>query len=44
VRLARAAGGGVEYWMGLPITELMQYMLELSKQLEDENRAQNEGR
>jgi hypothetical protein len=39
VRLARATGGGVEYWLSLPIPELLQYMLELANQLESENEA-----
>jgi hypothetical protein len=34
--LARATGGGVDYWMGLPISELMAWLNELVKQLRDE--------
>jgi hypothetical protein len=37
VRLARALGGGVDYWMELPIRELGEYMTELAKQIEAEN-------
>ena len=36
MRLARATGGGVDYWLGLPISELLKYLLELVEQLEDE--------
>jgi hypothetical protein len=39
VRLARATGGGVEYWLGLPIIEVVRFMLELAKQLEEEHEA-----
>jgi plasmid maintenance system antidote protein VapI len=39
LRLARAAGGGVEFWLGLPISELAKYMVELAAQLEDEKEA-----
>jgi hypothetical protein len=44
VRLARAMGGGVDFWMGLPIHELLQYMLELGAQLHEENEAIEKGR
>jgi plasmid maintenance system antidote protein VapI len=37
LRLARSGGGSVEYWLELPISEMMQWMLELAKQLEEEN-------
>jgi hypothetical protein len=37
LRLARATGGGVEYWLGLPIRELKMFMLELADQLKEEN-------
>jgi len=40
VRLARAGLGPIDYWMKLPLSELMQYMNELSKQIEAENAAQ----
>lgn len=36
--MARAAGGGVEYWLSLPIYELIQFMLELADQLEQERK------
>lgn len=36
MRMARATGGGVEYWLGLPIYELVKFMLELADQLEKE--------
>jgi hypothetical protein len=42
MRLARAAGGGVDYWIGLPITELSCYMRELVSQLEQEQKAAEE--
>jgi hypothetical protein len=42
VRLARALGGGVDYWMGLPIYDLLEYMLELNEQLRLESE-QTEG-
>jgi hypothetical protein len=29
-------GGGVDYWMGLPLSELFQWLNELVKQLQDE--------
>jgi hypothetical protein len=37
VRLARATGGGVSFWLELPISELLKYMVELADQLEAEN-------
>jgi hypothetical protein len=37
VRLARATGGGVNFWMELPIFELLNYMLELADQITQEN-------
>jgi hypothetical protein len=37
VRLARAMGGGVEYWLKLPIKDLLEYMIELNDQLRMEN-------
>jgi hypothetical protein len=37
VRLARATGGGVAFWLGLPIHELLAYMLEVAEQLKQEN-------
>jgi len=40
VRLARAMGGGVEYWIELPIYELLQYFLELDRQLRAEAEAE----
>jgi hypothetical protein len=43
MRLARAVGGGVEYWMELPISELLLYMLELARQLEQEKEAAERG-
>jgi hypothetical protein len=39
MQLARACGGGVEFWIGLPIDELMKYMLELGDQVQKENQA-----
>jgi hypothetical protein len=40
--MARAAGGGVGYWLELPIPELLKFMLELADQLEDEREAMKE--
>ena len=34
--MARATGGGIEYWLSLPISELLTFMMELAIQLEDE--------
>jgi hypothetical protein len=42
VRLARATGGGVDYWLGLPMQELLMFMLELADQLTKENEALEE--
>jgi hypothetical protein len=39
VRLARAGLGDVEYWSGLPFSELVGYMDELVEQLEREHAA-----
>lgn len=33
-------GGGPEYWLGLPIDDLLLYMLELTDQLEAENKTE----
>lgn len=44
VRLARSGCGGVEYWMELPIYEVVKYMLELAKQLEEEQEALDQAR
>lgn len=44
VRLARSMGGGVDYWIGLPIYELLQYAVELGEQLHAENEAIESGR
>jgi hypothetical protein len=40
MRLARAAGGGIDYWLGLPVDELFSNMVELIEQLEAEREAQ----
>ena len=37
--MARATGGGVEFWLELPISELFKYLLELADQLEQEKKA-----
>jgi hypothetical protein len=42
MRLARHTGGGVDYWIGLPISELSGYMHELINQLEQEHKAMEE--
>jgi hypothetical protein len=39
MRLARAVGGGVDYWLGLPLPELLKFMLELADQLTEEQAA-----
>jgi len=39
VRLARATGGGVGYWMELPIPEMLSFMEELNDQIRAENDA-----
>jgi hypothetical protein len=39
VRLARAGGGGVEYWLGLPIFDLFQYVVEFVDQAREDNEA-----
>lgn len=35
--MARAGCGGVEYWMKLPVTEVVNYMVEVAQQIADEN-------
>jgi hypothetical protein len=40
--MARAVGGGVDYWMELPLAELLKYLIELSDQLEQEKKALDE--
>jgi hypothetical protein len=42
MRLARAGAGVIDYWMGLPILELMAYFMELGDQIEAENKAVEE--
>jgi hypothetical protein len=32
-------GGGVDYWLGLPIPELLKFLLELAEQVETEREA-----
>jgi hypothetical protein len=44
VRLARAMGGGVDYWMELPIKELTNFMIELTDQLQSEHDASEDRR
>lgn len=39
MRLARAAGGGVDYWIGLPVSELVLYLIELSDQITEDREA-----
>ena len=41
--MARAMGGGVEYWIGLPVDELLRYLIELDRQLRLENEAAERG-
>jgi hypothetical protein len=40
VRLARAGLGAVDYWIELPLNEVVIYMNELSEQIIAENKAQ----
>jgi hypothetical protein len=42
MRLARAGCGGVNYWMELPLAELMKYLLELVEQVTQEREAAEE--
>jgi hypothetical protein len=44
VRLARAIGGGVEYWLELPIFEMLQYMFEVAEQIRQENEEAEQAR
>jgi hypothetical protein len=37
--MAREAGGGVQFWMELPISELLKYVVELNNQLRAEQAA-----
>jgi len=37
--MARETGGGVQYWLELPITELLKYLVELNDQLQQEHAA-----
>lgn len=39
LRLARAGCGTVDFWMGLPIYEVVSYLFELMEQLEAEQKA-----
>jgi hypothetical protein len=39
MRLARAGCGGVDYWLGLPIPELLKFLGELADQLQEEQDA-----
>lgn len=39
IRMARATGGGVDYWLKLPIYELLQFVMALAEQLEEEKEA-----
>jgi hypothetical protein len=43
VRLARAGLGPVDYWMKLPFSEVCDYMMELTNQLEQEHEAVKAG-
>jgi hypothetical protein len=44
LRLARVTGGGVDYWLELPLHELMRYVIELVEQITQEAEQQNKGR
>jgi hypothetical protein len=37
-------GGGVDYWMGLPLSELMSWLNELIRQLREDEVQMDEGR
>ena len=39
MRLSRAGGGGVDYWLGLPIPELLKFVAEFVEQVREENEA-----
>jgi hypothetical protein len=39
VRLARSGGGGVDYWLGLPIPDLINFLAEFIRQVREENEA-----
>jgi hypothetical protein len=39
VRLARAGGGGVDYWLGLPILDLLEFVSEFVDQAREETEA-----
>jgi hypothetical protein len=41
--MAREAGGGVQFWMELPISELLKYVVELNDQLRAEQTAEKQG-
>jgi hypothetical protein len=41
--MARETGGGVEFWIGLPIPELLEYLMELNEQLRQEAAAAEKG-
>ncbi len=38
LRMARATGGGVAYWIELPIYELAEWLNELARQTAEENK------
>jgi len=40
VRLARAGMGAVDYWLKLPIKEVLEYMNELVRQVNEDNKPQ----
>jgi hypothetical protein len=40
--MARECGGGVHYWLELPIIELLLYVVELNEQLRQERSAEEQ--
>ena len=41
--MARETGGGVDFWLELPISELLLYVVELNEQFRREHAAVEEG-
>lgn len=44
VRLARTTGGGVDYWLGLPIWEMLQFVFVVAEQLKEEQEDADQAR
>lgn len=41
--MARETGSGVQFWLELPISELLKYLVELQEQLQHEHAAAQKG-